>query len=596
MICVVAQELAKEHRSSKNPDDHNERYAFVDQVSHDGLWKWEACSNQIFYSARWKSMVGCNQKEVGNNPIEWLARVHNANIAKLRSRLSSCWRGETPQFEIEYSLLHQDGNYRLMHCKCKAIKDRTGKVIRLIGSQTDISQHQATKAKLDYQTDYDALTNLPNRQAFIKRLADLSQCKQHNDYRFGLLCLDIDRFQYINHNFGHLVGDLLLIKIVAKLQSCLGMSDSLARLDGDEFAILLGNFDQTDYPLKVASKIQQEFSVPLKIKEHSILVTASIGIAIVPTEKQSFPAQIGSESANYSLIKFLQSAELAMRQAKNQGKACNKIFEPATYLETQARFKAQDDLREALEKEQLLLHYQPIVQLNNRQLVGFEALVRWQHPINGLIMPGKFIPLAENTGLIIPIGWWVLRSACQTTADWHRLNLLSQPPFISVNITSQQLSQPYASDMIAKILLETGLQPQFLKLEITESEIIENIDIVLATAEKLKNLGVQISLDDFGTGYSSLSYLHRLPVNNLKIDRSFIQDIDVNTHKLELVKAIIKLAQVFGLDVIAEGIEQESHVSELVGLHCRYGQGYLFSQPMSPKIAQALLECSSIAS
>jgi len=596
MICVVTQELVEGRRLSEKLDDNNERYPFADQVTHDGLWKWEAGSNQIFFSARWKSMIGCKQEEVGNNPIEWLARVHNNNIAKLRSNLSSCWKGEKLQFEIEYSLLHRDGDYRLMHCKCMAIQDQIGNVLCLIGSQTDISQDQTTKAQLYCKADYDTLTNLPNRQAFIKRLANLSQFIQHTDYRFGILCLDIDRFQYINHNFGHLVGDLLLIRIVAKLQSCLGNSDYLARLDGDEFAILLGNFDQVDYPLQVASKIQQEFSVPLKIDEHSILVTASIGIAIVPTEKQSFESQIKTTSANYRLIEFLQSAELAMRQAKNQGKACNQVFEPAAYLETQAKFKAQDDLREALEKEQLILCYQPIVQLDNRQLVGFEALLRWQHPIDGLIMPGEFIPLAENTGLIIPIGWWVLRSACKQMADWHQLNLLAQTPFISVNITSQQLSQPYASDIIAKILVETGLHPQFLKLEITESEIIENIDIVLATAEKLKKLGVQLSLDDFGTGYSSLSYLHRLPVNNLKIDRSFILDMDVNTHKLELVKTIIKLAQVFGLDVIAEGIEQESHSTQLVDLQCKYGQGYLFSQPLSPEFAQTLLEVSLITS
>lgn len=595
MICVVPQELKKNHWSSENLENSDDKYAFAEKVTHDGLWRWESHSNHIYYSARWKSMVGCKQEEVGNNPLEWLVRVHDANIAKLRSSLSSCWQGEILQFEIEYSLLHQDGNYRLMHCKCIAIKDQTGKVIRLIGSQTDISQHQATKAQIHYQADYDALTGLPNRQSFIKILTNLSQLKQ-DDSRFGILCLDIDRFQYINHNFGNIVGDLLLIKIVDKLQSCLGMSDYLARLDGDEFAILLGNFSQVDYPLEVASKIQQEFSMPLKVKEHSILVTASIGIATIPLEKQPFQSQVETQSANCGLIEFLQSAELALRQAKNQGKACNKVFEPAAYLETQAKFKAQDDLREALEKEQFILHYQPIVQLNNRQLVGFEALARWQHPINGLIMPSKFVSLAEKTGLIMPIGWWVLRSACQKMADWHRHHSFSQPPFISVNITSQQLSQPYASDIITKILLETGLHPQFLKLEITESEIIENIDIVLVTAEKLKKIGVQLSLDDFGTGYSSLSYLHRLPINSLKIDRSFIQDIEISNHKLELVKTIIKLAQVFCLDVIAEGIEQELHSDQLIDLQCKYGQGYLFSQPLSSENAQALLECCLVKS
>jgi diguanylate cyclase (GGDEF)-like protein len=403
---------------------------------------------------------------------------------------------------------------------------------------------------------------------------------------FGVLCLDLDRFKDINLNFGHEVGDELLIEIVYRLNSCLRNKDLVARIGGDEFAILLAGFEQVDYPSEVANQIQQEFSVPIKVKEHSILVTTSIGISpLTDTDPHK-------QLSNYSLIEALQNAEVAMHQAKDQGKACSVVFKSEAYLRSIAKFKSENELRAAVELEQFELHYQPIVKLADQQLVGFEALIRWQHPQKGFISPGNFIPLAETTGLIIPIGWWVLRTACQQMTTWQQQYPDSNLAFISVNVAGKQFSQPYAGDIIAQILTETGLDPCCLKLEITESEIIENIDVVLSTAEKLKNLGVQLSMDDFGTGYSSLSYLHRLPVDTIKIDRSFVQNIEGDVHQLELVKTIIKLANVFNLDIVAEGIETESQCAELLDLQCEYGQGYLFSRPLSSVKATSLLRNS----
>ncbi len=583
-IAVAQQESEKERKLRQALRDSEQRYKLTTQLVNEGLWLWDLNYDQVDYSTRWKSMVGCNEWEIHNSPVEWLVRVHPANIEKLKRNLADCWQGKIDQFEMKYSLLHKDRQYRFMYCKCIAVNNVKGEVSHLIGSQVDITDRQQIEAQLNYDNLHDKLTSLPNRQHFISKLQELSQLKHHPDCLFGILCLDLDRFKNINYNFGHITGDLLLIEIVRKLKSCLQTQDLLARLGGDEFAILLTGFNQADYPSKIASRIQQEFSEPIKLAEHSILITISIGIA----SPQMIDGSSLTDTPN-NLIKSLQNAEIAMHQAKAKGQASNRVYESWRHLQASKKSKSEEDLRKAIEQEQFELHYQPIVRLADHQLVGFEALIRWQHPLQGLVSPADFIPLAEATGLITPIGWWVLRSACLQMVQWHQQNLRAESIFISVNITGKQLSQPYAGDIMAQILTETGLNPNCLKLEITESEIIENIKLVSATVEKLKNLGVQLSMDDFGTGYSSLSYLNSLPVDTLKIDRCFIQGMERDPHQLELVKTIIKLAQVFNLDLIAEGIESELQKKQLIELQCKYGQGYLFSKPVTSAIAATLL-------
>ena len=584
---ATKQSIREEGRQLRKALRHSEqRYILATEVTNDGLWEWNLDSNQINYSSRWKSMLGYDSESIRDNPIEWLARVHKADIEKLRNNLSACWQGEISQFEIEYSLLHRDGEYRFMLCRCISVKDTDGNVTSLLGSQTDITYHKNIEAQLNYGSNYDRLTNLPNRQLFIENLKELSEVKSKPHCLFGLLCLDLDSFKYVNRNFGQAVGDLLLIEIVKKLSSFLRSQDMVARIGGDEFAILLTGFEDVSYPSEIANQIQQEFSVPIRVKEHSILITVGIGIAPL--------INIGEERQQNtlcSLTEALQNAEIALHQAKNRGKACSVIFESEAYLESIAKFKSENELRAAIELEQFELYYQPIVKLVDRKLIGFEALIRWHHPHKGFVSPGDFIPLAEDTGLIVPIGWWALRDACQQMVIWQQdRNPKSNLAFISVNVASKQLSQPYAGDIIAQILTETGLDPHCLKLEITESEIIENIDLFISTASKLKELGVQLSMDDFGTGYSSLSYLHCLPVDTLKIDRSFVQNIEDNIHQLELVKTIVKLAGVFELDVVAEGIEREEQCAQLLDLQCQYGQGYLFSKPLSLADATSLIK------
>jgi diguanylate cyclase (GGDEF)-like protein/PAS domain S-box-containing protein len=592
--------------------DNQKRYAIATEITSDGIWEWDLSHNQIRYSSRWKSTIGYSDRQITDCPTEWLNRVHPDSRKHLEHNLTACRKGRISEFEIEYPLLHKNGRYRHMYCKCAAVTNIRGEVSHLIGSQIDISQHRATIPSND-PASYDRLTNLPNRQLFIQKLEELSRQKQAQNDSFAILCLDLDRFKNVNRNFGHQIGDRLLIKIVAQLKSFLQTKDLLARLGSDEFAILLTGFSDLNYPTKFAAHIQQQFSQPIEVEEHFVFISVSIGIALaasldkysqlnIPQSNSSSPTQnqgVGEvcrqakkrmarhfSKCRINLVESLQNAETAMQQAKGR-QACNIMFESAIYLQNLQQSKSEDELRKAIEQEQFELHYQPVIRLEDRQLVGFEALIRWQHPRLGLIPPAEFISLAENTGLIMPMGWWVLRSACAQMRQWHQqydANL-----FISVNITAKQFSQPYAADIIVQIIEQTALNPHDLKLEITESEIIENINLVLPTAEKLKSLGIQLSMDDFGTGYSSLSYLHCLPIDTLKIDRCFIRGIDSDRHQLELVRTIIRLAELFELDIVAEGIETEQHCSQLLDLKCKYGQGYLFHKPLSVASATQLL-------
>ena len=585
------QRSIESSKLSKALKNSQKRYAIATEIISDGLWEWNLRSDRIVYSSRWKNTIGCSDRQITNDIAEWLDRIHPQDRECLERNLAACKEGEISQFEIEYFMLHQDGHYCSMYCKCAAVIDTSGKVSHLIGSQVDIDQRKI-EGRSNYLL-YDRLTNLPNRQLFIQKLEELSSLKPDPNRLVGILCLDLDRFKNVNRNFGYLVGDLLLIEIVHKLKTCLQSHrlpsrledrDLIARLGSDEFAILLTGFTNPNYPCELAARIQQEFSQPIRVEEHFILVSLSIGIAL-----PSCSTELCSLDPANNPLEYLRNAEIAMHQAKTKGQACNAIFETSIYLRNLKKSKSEDELREAVEQEQFELYYQPIVRLEDRQLVGFEALIRWRHPIKGLISPDEFIPLAEDTGLIVPIGWWVLRSACAQMSQWHQ-KYLADSLFISVNITGKQFSQPYAAEEIAQIIKQTALNPSYLKLEITESEIIENINLVLPTVAKLKSLGIQLSMDDFGTGYSSLSYLHCLPIDTLKIDRCFVKGIESDRHQLELVKTIIKLAEVFELDVVAEGIETEQHRFKLLELGCKYGQGYLFHKPISLAMASKLLD------
>jgi len=440
---------------------------------------------------------------------------------------------------------------------------------RHIAEQERISsQLQESKDHFRHAAFHDALTNLPNRALLTENLKFvIERAKNHEDYQFAVLFLDLDRFKNVNDSLGHSIGDQLLIAMARRLESCIRDVDMVARLGGDEFAILLDGIANGGDATNMARRIQEKLASPFNLSGHEVFTTTSIGIALSST---------GYDHPE----NMLRDADTAMYRAKAQGKACYEVFDKGMHTHAVYVLQMENDLRRALEREEFCVYYQPIVSLDNGHLAGFEALIRWNHPDRGFINPSDFIPLAEDTGLIIPIGQWILKRACQQLAKWQWQSHANRNLFMSVNLSSKQISQPDLVDVIRETLEETNVDAKHIKLEITESAVMDNAEMAVRLLKRLKALGVALSIDDFGTGYSSLGYLHRFPVDTLKIDRSFVGRIGEQSENAEIVRTIVSLAENMGMDVVAEGVETLNQLSHLRGLKCQYGQGYLFSRPV----------------
>ena len=425
--------------------------------------------------------------------------------------------------------------------------------------------------------NYDRLTGLPNHELLLQHIEqEISFCHNKNNYNFALLFIDVNRFKVINSSLGRIIGDRLLIAISERLQTCLRTQDFIARMGNDEFVILLSNVEHLNYATNVADRIYRKLAVTFDLGDYEIFIEANIGIAI---------GDIQYDRAE----NLLRDAELALSNAKRQNKLPYEIFNQSMRGEALTLLQLENDLRRAIKQEEFVLHYQPIISLVSNKIKGFEVLVRWQHPEQGLVSPGDFIPLAENTGLIIPLGFWVLKEACQQMYYWQDMfdGLIDWK--ISVNISSKQLALPNFVAQVMSILAETKLDPHNLKLEITESSLVEDTQQTIGILKHLKSFGIEFSLDDFGTGYSSLSYLHQFPFDTLKIDRSFVNSVGDNIEKLGIVRAIVTLARNLGMDTIAEGIETVNQLSKLKALKCEYGQGYYLSKPLDKVILENLI-------
>ncbi len=441
----------------------------------------------------------------------------------------------------------------------------------------DVTERKQTESQLRHQACHDALTGLPNRVLFIDRVDHaIKRAKRQKDYLFAVLFLDLDRFKVVNDSLGHIIGDQLLIAIARRLEACLRPADTVARLGGDEFTILLENINDISDATQIAERIQTELSLPFHLGGHEVFTTASIGIALNTTGYNR------SED-------ILRNADTTMYRAKTLGKARSEVFDSTMNTQLMARLQLETDLQRALQRQEFQLHYQPIVSLKNNKITGFEALLRWHRPKYGLVAAADFIPIAEETGLIVPIGWWVLREACHQMRKWQIQFDLNSSLTISVNLSGRQFSQPDLIQQIEQIIQETTIDPGILKLEITESVLVENAKSASAMLLKLQALGIRLSIDDFGTGYSSLSYLHQFPIDTLKIDGSFINKVDVNVEKIEIVRTIVALAWNLGMDVVAEGVETNKQMHQVKSLKCEFGQGYFFSKPLDSKTAEALI-------
>jgi diguanylate cyclase (GGDEF)-like protein len=448
--------------------------------------------------------------------------------------------------------------------------------------QVEISERLKAEEQLMHDAMHDSLTGLPNRALFMDRLSQaIEHTRRRPDFLFSVLFLDLDSFKNVNDSLGHTSGDTLLMMISRRLKETVRSSDTVARLGGDEFVILCENTTDQEATEVISRKIQKQVCEPFLIHGHTVFVSASIGIV--------------KGLANYSSSEeILRDADIAMYRAKTLGKARYEVFNEALRSQVVTRLQVESDLRMAIERNEFVLYYQPIVSLKNGVLSGFEALIRWNHPTHGLLLPKDFLQVAEETGLIVPIDHWVLQEACGQLVRWQEKSDEMKSLSMNVNISGKQFSDPNLIDTISKVLNYTGLPARSLKLEITESVIIDNQLVASQVFNRLVELGVQLEIDDFGTGYSSLSYLQNFPIHTIKIDKSFIQRIGDGGKSSELIRAIVSMAKEMGMETIAEGIETEEQLEEIQALMCKYGQGFLLASPMDfSSTEQFLSECNA---
>ncbi len=556
---------------------NTERYTLIASSSNDGIWDWDLKTNQVFFDDRWKAIIGYEpHDELTSTMDEWLDRIHTEDLELFKTEIEASLTGWTSAFKNEHRLQHHDGTYRWILSRGMAARHDDGTVYRVAGSIIDITDSKGAEQQLLHNAFHDVLTGLPNRALFMDRLKrSLNRAKYRPDYLFAALFLDLDRFKVINDSLGHQVGDELLVGIARRLEKSMRPGDMIARLGGDEFAVIIDNLKNTDDAIQAADRLHQEMSIPYLLSGREVYASASIGVAL-------------SQSHHETAQDFLRAADTAMYHAKSRGRGCVELFDTEMHARALGQLQIETDLRRALQREELRIFYQPIVSTDSRQVRGFEALVRWEHPEHGLLSPARFMPVAEETGLVIPIDQWVLRDSCRQLREWQQEFPMNPLLSVSVNLSGKQFAHPDLCDKVRAILDETGIIPLSIKLEITESSLVENPDAATQILRQLKELGVRISLDDFGTGYSSLSYLHRFPIDVLKIDRSFVNRMSVSKNS-EIVRTIITLAINLGMEVIAEGVETEEQVAQLTSMRCDYVQGYLFSQPMRADDVHELL-------
>lgn len=575
-------ELMKEISERKIAEDalraSQERFEIAVRGSNDGLWDWNIVTDQTYYSPRFKELLGYAENEFEFNFQEWESLLHPEDRECLANALREHLESNS-RFDVEARIQTRNGDYNWFRLRGQATRNSRNKALRMAGSLLDITNRKLIEQQLRHDAYHDSLTGLPNRAAFVDNLERaIGRTKRRPEYTFAVLFLDLDRFKVINDSLGHVTGDRLIVEVARRLLDCLRTGDIVARLGGDEFTIFVDDvhaYNDGFIPGKVAKRVLDALSRPFVLNGQEVYSGASVGIAM-------------SSAAYVHADDILRDADTAMYRAKSAGRGRYEIFDAEMHESATALLLLESDLRRALEREQLLLHYQPIVSISTAKVTGFEALLRWRHPERGFVAPGEFIELAEETGLIVPIGEWVLREACRWLHDAILQEAFTPEITISVNVAGRQFSQPEFISTIATVLKETGLDPHRLKLEITESTVMERAHSA-ATLAQLREMNVQLMVDDFGTGYSSLSYLSRFPLNALKIDRSFVSTLGSEEDSSEIVRCILVLADTLNLDVIAEGVETREQADILESLGCRLCQGFYYSRPIDGASAQKLV-------
>lgn len=571
-------EQAERHVNALRESEERFRSAFdhaagMALVAPDGRW--------IRVNKSLCEMVGYSEDELLAGNFRLITHPDDLNL--IFDQLRKLHEGAISSLQLELRYVHKNRQVGWVLLSVTTVNDPQHRSANLIFQMQEITDRKQAEEKLVHDAFHDALTGLPNRILFMDHLTQsVQRAKRKRHLPFAVLFLDFDRFKLINDSLGHMVGDQLLIAIAGKLKVSVRPGDIVARLGGDEFTILLEDLNTTDEAIFVAKRLLSTLEEPFSLPGREVFITASVGVAL---------STAGYDRAD----DVLRDADTAMYRAKSLGKARYEVFDKTMHANASELLQIETDLWRALERKELTLDYQPIVSLQTGRIAGFEALLRWLHPRRGKVSPLEFISVAEETGLIVPIGQWVLNQACRQTREWQELYPQEPPLHVSVNLSAKQFMQPDLIDQVSAALNGSGLNPASLKVELTESMVVQNVELTTQMLNQLHALGVEISLDDFGTGYSSLSYLHRFPISMLKIDRSFVSSMTTNQEHLEIIRTIIALARNLEMEVIAEGVETQEQAALLRAMDCEYGQGYYFSRALNALRAKTLLSADSVS-
>ena len=542
----------------------------------DGLWEWNLKEDQIYFSPRWRALLGYGDHSQTGHPDTWFNLIHPYDLDELMNRVSSHLDGKTPYFECEHRIRQADGTYRWVLSHGRTVLGPDGEPERLAGSQTDIKRMKNFEAQLVHEATHDRLTGLANRQHLLEALEETFQKYQRSGTGlFAVAFMDLDRFKSVNDTLGHHVGDELLRLVAQRIQKAVRDQDLAVRLGGDEFVILMRSVHSLEDAMEVARRIRDLMTEKLVIGPHEILTAASIGVALSSAETTN-----GSE--------IMRNADIAMYQAKSSGRGQVLAFDSEMGRVMSRSFSLQSDMAKALENDEFELHYQPLVNPIDGKIMGAEALIRWRRASDELVFPAEFIGLAEESGMIVQIGHWVFARACRQLKDWIADGL--EPIKISINFSARELADMGTSDVVARVLKESGIDPKWLQVEITESDLVDGRLSTVESLDRLSLLGINTAIDDFGTGYSALSYLRKLTCSVLKIDQSFVHDIESDPKASALARSIINMAHNLQLGVVAEGVETKEQLAILRDFGCDLIQGYLASRPIPADEFKELLK------